>query len=160
MKDTLGRDYDPLAFDDQLFRSTRDDDFYENDEDVIGDLEVYETIKARASELKRIEDTYKKRLKAYVESVGDPDSKGSLWVTLPNGRQLKLQRSSSKYLDEEFAIDWLEARPELAETCLVWTLTVDDDALLAARYQGLITDEELAQIYKETETFSFVLPKK
>jgi hypothetical protein len=124
------------------------------------DLVAYELMKARIKEMTATAEAYKKRLVGFVDVEGETDEKGNLWVVLPDGRKLKKELRTSQVLDEDFAIPFLESRPELAETCLVWTLTVDDDALLAARYQNLITDEELSLIYPKVKTYAFVMPKK
>jgi hypothetical protein len=62
-------------------------------------------------------------------------------------------------LDEDKALVLLK-RKKLLESCTTTIVVVDEDAILAANYEGTITDKELASLYTESSTFAFYLTEE
>jgi len=63
----------------------------------------------------------------------------------------------SKTLDEDRTIALLKAKG-LFEQCIIRTFVIDEDAVLAANYDGSITDKELDALYGEpTKTPAFYI---
>ena len=69
------------------------------------------------------------------------------------------KRRASQSLDEGKTLELLKAKG-LMDECTEVVLVVNEDAILAANFQGKITDEELAALYTENETFAFYLTEQ
>lgn len=59
-------------------------------------------------------------------------------------------------MNEEKAMALLE-RKNLTDDCTDVVRIINEDAILAANYQGKITDKELAALYEESKTYAFWL---
>jgi hypothetical protein len=69
---------------------------------------------------------------------------------------IQRQRRVSQILDEARTMLLLQAKG-LVERCTETITVLSEDKVLAANYEGLITDEELKDLYDESETFAFNL---
>lgn len=68
----------------------------------------------------------------------------------------KRQRRVSQNLDEEATLDLLTKR-NLLEKCTKTITVLDEDAILAANFDGSIEDKELQALYQESENFALLL---
>lgn len=62
-------------------------------------------------------------------------------------------------LNEDKAMALLEKK-KLVEECTETIVVLKEDAILAANYQGKITDKELANVYEESSTYAFWLTEE
>lgn len=62
----------------------------------------------------------------------------------------------SKVLDEDTVMAFLKKKG-LIDQCTQTIRVVDEDAILAANFEGQITDKELATLYEEKITYAFNL---
>jgi len=69
---------------------------------------------------------------------------------------IKRQRRSSQSLNEERTMVLLKEKG-LLDQCTEVIVVLNEDAILAANYGEQITDDELAELYDESETFAFYL---
>jgi hypothetical protein len=67
----------------------------------------------------------------------------------------RVKRTSQK-LNEARAMILLK-RKKLWDQCTRTEVVLDEDALLAAMFEGKLTDQEVASIYEESENFAFYL---
>jgi hypothetical protein len=67
---------------------------------------------------------------------------------------IERKRRASQSLDENKTLEMLKAKG-LMDECTEVVLVVNEDAILAANFQGKITDDELAALYSESESFAF-----
>ena len=65
-------------------------------------------------------------------------------------------RRTSQRINIDRAMIFL-ARKKLTEACTVTEVVLDEDALLAAAFEGKITDKELQALYDESENYAFFL---
>lgn len=66
---------------------------------------------------------------------------------------------TSTSLNEEKALALIKKK-KLEEECMEVVTVVSEDAILAANYQGKITDKELAGLYEEHTTYAFWLTEE
>lgn len=119
-----------------------------------------------------IEDTLKKTLMETLEANGMLLEGGhrqlDLDVPLPfnsyKGGKLvpktvtgiERKRRGSQALNEERTMALLKKR-DLVDQCTEVVVVLNEDAVLAANFSGVISDEELQALYDESETFAFYL---
>ena len=112
----------------------------------------------------REEDVLKKQLMTYLETHGDElEIPGEPFVSYAKGSPVtktiigaKRTRRRSKSLNEDLAMALIK-RKKLQESCLTTIVVVDEDAILAANFEGTISDKELASLYEEHDTYAFNL---
>lgn len=118
------------------------------------------------------EDRDKKELLAAIEAAGQPTDEGHRRIALteeyvyvnPKGVEetvtaILRQRRVSQVLDEEATMALLKKK-KLLESCTRTITVLDEDAVLAANYEGKISDAELSALYSENESFAFVMEKE
>lgn len=66
------------------------------------------------------------------------------------------QRRESVSLNEERTMALLKAK-ELLDRCTKVEVVLDEDAILAANYEGIISDDDLEALYDKKESFAFYL---
>jgi hypothetical protein len=65
-------------------------------------------------------------------------------------------RRTSQRLNEVAAMALLQ-RKKLLEQCTRTEIVLDEDALLAAAFEGKLTDDEVQSLYEESENFAFFI---
>lgn len=98
------------------------------------------------------------RLYALVEREGERDDKGNLLLPLPEAAgdilTLQIQRRVSNPFQGEVAEEILRERG-IWHDCVTLVPVLDEDKVLAARYDGLLSDEDIEAMYPEVESFAF-----
>ena len=69
---------------------------------------------------------------------------------------IKRQRRESTVLNAERVMKLLEDKDMVAD-CTTTEVVLNEDAVLAANFEGRITDEEMASLWDTSETFAFYL---
>lgn len=115
-----------------------------------------ELIRARETELK-------KRLSTIVEEHGEEDEKGHLWLELPEAtggyQSLKRERRVHTGLDEDKA-ERILAAAGLTERCYRMEPVLDQDEIMAALYEGLLTEAQIDEMYPQKISYAFVPVKQ
>lgn len=118
------------------------------------------------------EGDIKRGLMDYLEAEGEVQQGGHRTATLDQpqtyyqykaGRPvqrtvtgIERKRRSSSALNEDRTMAMLKAL-DLLDSCTEVVLVINEDAILAANYEGKITDEQLKGLYDDSETFAFYL---
>lgn len=135
----------------------------QNMETIKRELQQYVTLKDEAEAITERVTTIKKRLTAYIEDLGEPNEKGSIVLPVEdertNTRAIVKQRRVSKQFDEETANDLLKSKG-LFDTCTTTVTMLDQDAVMAAYYEGKLTDSDIDTMFPEKVTWALVLEKK
>jgi hypothetical protein len=140
--------------------------------DLVVKLQDYlqnRTMKERSS---YHEDTGKKALMTFIETTGELEEGGHRrvdldqplpYVTYKGGKPkeqlvtgLRRQRRQSTTLNEDRTMAFLKEM-DLLDACTEVAVILNEDAVLAANYEGKITDDQLAALYDDSETFAFYL---
>lgn len=104
----------------------------------------------------------KKSLSALVEQYGEEDDRGHIWLRLPEEidgvHSLQRQRRVGQSFDEDKAVEIL-SEAGLLEQCSKTVRMVDDEAVMAAHYDGKITEAQIDAMYPKKVTYAFVPAK-
>jgi hypothetical protein len=116
-------------------------------------VEFFET------ELKRL----KEKIFEHMDSEGEVDGSGNLFVELDNEiegvKTFQKQRRVSRKINPEMADNVIMSKgleSELYKTIQV----IDEDALMAALYEGKLTEEEIELMYPEKVIWALVMNKR
>ncbi len=106
----------------------------------------------------RRSEELKDKLSTYVDKLGNPDDKGSLWVEL-GPISLKRERRVSKNLNTIAAESW--ARREGVWNAVSEVVErVNEDLLMALAWESRQYSEDIASLYKEKVTWAFKVVEK
>ena len=140
--------------------------------DLMGKLLDYLTNRSMRERSEHYEGTLKRELMTYIEQNGEEDDSGHRTVLLDDPVEfaqyksgkvqakrvtgIKRQRRASTALNEDRTLKMLKDL-DLLDACTEVVVVINEDAILAANYQGQITDEALEACYDHSETFAFYL---
>jgi hypothetical protein len=111
------------------------------------------------SELKLL----KEKIFEVVDTKGEVDGNGNIFVELPNEidgvTMLQKQRRVSRKIDPQMADNLIVSKG--LETELYKTIQIiDEDALMAALYEGKLTEEEVDLMYPQKIVWALILNKR
>lgn len=119
------------------------------------------TAKKQQKFFKARQDEVTKRLKTVVEEVGYQDDQGHIWFDLEEPVEgtvaLQMQRKVSQPLKEEKAEAILKAKG-LYEECTTTITVIDQDAIMAARYDGRLTDDDIDAMFPKVVSYALMTP--
>lgn len=118
-------------------------------------VKQYLALKQEIKLLSERESELKKRLLTSVESMGEVDAKGHTVLDV-DGVKLTKQRKTSNPLDMEVAEAILKEKG-LEELCIKKVEVIDQDAIMAAYYKELLTEEEIERMLPLKVSYAFVV---
>lgn len=120
------------------------------------------SFKTRIDSLTKEQNALKEELNQYVIENGVEDDRGHINFELPEEvegfRRLQRQRKVSLGLDIDAAILIL-TKKGLADRCIKSIPTVAEDEVMAALYEGKLTEEDIDTMFPKRVTWAFI-PKK
>ena len=129
---------------------------------LLAKVRQFLSYKNQIDSLTKSSNEIKGELMEAVELYGEEDSEGHYWLSLPEEisgyNSLQRQRRVTKKFDMEEAEAILKKRG-LYDQCVEMVPMVNEEKVLAALYNGLISEEEIDSMYPKTITWAFV-PKK
>ena len=132
-------------------------------EPIKREIQQYVSLKDEVTSLESRVTVLKKRITGYVEDLGSANEKGSLVLPITDDvtgtTAVVKQRRVSKMFDESAAEALLNSKG-LFETCTKTVVTLDQDAVMAAYYDGKLTDADIETMFPEKVTWALVLEKK
>lgn len=106
----------------------------------------YARIKEEVDALSKRQKELRDSLLESIDMLGEPDAQGHVWLELPaevgGVRSLQRQRRATPTLNQERAQVLLDDLG-LTDECTKLVRVVDEDALMAAKWDGKITEEQL-----------------
>jgi len=119
----------------------------------------YVGLRSRISDLTKQQDSIKTELSNLVDTEGEPDEKGHLWIQLPEEvdgyTALQRQRKVSQSLDAETAEKLLKDKG-LFERCYIMEPVLKEDEVMACLYDGLLTEEEIDIMFPKRVSYAFI----
>ena len=120
------------------------------------------TLKGEMSALADRQSELKKRMTQDLDAV-EPNESGHRVVefeddTIGNIKITK-QRRVSKTLDMDIA-DQILTSKGIKNTCVKMIPTLDEAAIMAAFYEGYLTEEDIDAMFPAKETFAFIVDNK
>ena len=130
---------------------------------LTGKVRRFLTLKGRITDLAVEQDEIKKELSELVDSTGTPDEKGNIWLSLPEEIDgiisLQRQRKTSRSLDESYA-ERILRKKGLYDRCYKMVPVLDEGEVMAAHYDGLISEEEIDEMFPTKVSYAFIPSKK
>jgi hypothetical protein len=119
-------------------------------------------LKERIDELTALQNDVKKQLKQAIEDLGEVDDRGHVVIEIEDDvtgiRKVMHQRRVSKNLDIELAEKVLKEKG-IHERCLTMVPVLNEDEIMAAYYENLITEEDIDKMFPSKITWALVLSK-
>lgn len=107
-------------------------------------------------------DRLKPKLMAFLEENGEEDSEGSFWMDLPTEVEgvvsLKRERRVAQTVNADRTLTVLQDKG-LEKRCYRMEPVLDQDEVMKAVAEGLISDEELAEMFPPKVTWALVQAK-
>lgn len=132
-------------------------------EPIRRELQQYVSLKEESDALTDRLGTLKKRLTSYIEDLGSPNEKGSIVLPISDDRTgvkaIVKQRRVSKKFDESAANKILK-KNGLEEACMTTITVLDQDAVMAAYYEGKLTDADIDEMFPESVSWALIMEKK
>lgn len=129
-------------------------------EDLRTSLRQYLSLKGEVELLTNRINTIKARLTEHVETNGQVDDRGhvNLSVEDPIKGEVTLtkQRRVSKNLNIDVAEKLLEERG-IKDECIKMVPVIDDAAIMAAFYQGKLSEADIDSMFPEKVTYAFIV---
>jgi len=129
-------------------------------EDLRTSLRQYLSLKGEVELLTNRVNTLKTRLTEHVESNGETTEKGHLTLSVEDPIKgeitLTKQRKVFKNLDITVAEKLLEERG-IKEQCIKMIPTLDDSAIMAAFYEGKLSEADIDSMFPEKITYAFLV---
>jgi len=117
-------------------------------------------LKGRLEELNSLQTHIKKSLNAGVNELGEADDKGHIVVEINDSvsgiNRVMRQRRVSKSLDINVAEELLAERG-LQDKCIKMVPVLDEDEIMSAYYEGLITEEDIDKMFPAKVTWALVM---
>ena len=117
-------------------------------------------LKGRLDELTSLQSQVKKSLNSGVNELGEADDKGHIVVEINDSvsgiNRVMRQRRVSKSLDINVAEELLAERG-LQDKCIKMVPVLDEDEIMSAYYEGLITEEDIDKMFPAKVTWALVM---
>jgi hypothetical protein len=133
-----------------------------NLQEIIDYVRQNVTLKERIDELTSVQSDVKKNLKQGIEELGEVDDRGHVVIDLGQEvggiRKVMHQKRVSKNLDIEIAERILNEK-NLHDRCVTMVPVLDEAEIMAAYYEGLITEEDIDTMFPAKVTWALVMTK-
>jgi hypothetical protein len=131
-------------------------------ERVRKEVQQYVFLKDEVSGIETRVGELRKRILSLVEELGETNDKGSIVLpisdSVSNTASVVKQRRVSKVFDEDKAHNLL-AEKGLTEFCTKTIVVLDQDAVMAAYYDGKLTDADIETMFPEKVSWALILEK-
>lgn len=133
------------------------------DGDINSKFAEYSRIKKLVDEFSLRQKELRDELMVDLEFNGLEDEKGHLWIELEREidgySSLQRQRKVSRKLDQEFSEKLISSRG-LVDKCYKMIPVLDEQAIMAAHYEGLLSEDEIDSMFPMSVSYAFVPKKK
>jgi hypothetical protein len=133
-----------------------------DENDLVARTKKYAFLKSQLDYLEKEQKALREELFAVRDGEGEVDDKGNIMVQLPQEvdgfNSIIKQRRVTRKVDELKAEEIITAHG-LEETLYKTVRVVDEDALMAALYEEVLTEEEVDEMYPPKVVWALVLKK-
>ena len=130
--------------------------------DLIARTKKYAFLKSQLDYLEKEQKALREELFAVLDGEGEVDDKGNVMIQLPQEvdgfNSIIKQRRVTRKVDELKAEEIIAAHG-LEDTLYKTVRMVDEDALMAALYEEVLTEEEVDEMYPPKIVWALVLKK-
>lgn len=136
---------------------------FEDPESLTAQVREYLKVKSSLELLEARQKELREKLFSQIDTDGYEDDKGNVQLELdePVGDVIRLekQRRTTRKIDELKA-DEIIAEKQLEDTVYKTIRVVDEDALMAAHWDGKISEAELEEMFPAKVTWALMTKKK
>lgn len=119
-------------------------------------------LKDEADRIAERQKEVKSRIQEGIDSLGEEDGRGHIVVEIDDSvtgiSKVVRQKRVSKSLDIEIAEQVLAAKG-LSERCFIMVPVLDEEAIMAAFYEGLLTEDDIDSMFPAKVTWALVFNK-
>ena len=137
---------------------------FANPDDFDTQVREYLQVKNTAEMLDARKEDLRKSLFGHLETSGEIDDKGNYFLELPQPVdgivRLEKQKRTIRKLDEVAAEEILTADKSLADEIYETVRVVNEDKLMAAYYEGKLTEDELERMFPAKISWALRTAKK
>jgi hypothetical protein len=130
--------------------------------DLIARAKKYSFLKSQLDYLEKEQKELRLQLFEVLDLEGIEDDKGNIILELPEEvdgyNAVTKQRRVTRKIDEDKASEIITAKG-LEDSLYKTVIVVDEDALMAALYEDVLTEEEIDEMYPQSITWALVLKK-
>ena len=130
--------------------------------DLIARAKKYSFLKSQLDYLEKEQKALRVELFEVLDTQGVEDDKGNIIIELPEEvdgvSSIVKQRRVSRKIDEDKAADIIHSKG-LQDSLYKTIIVVDEDALMAALYEDVLTEAEIDEMYPQSITWALVLKK-
>ena len=124
------------------------------------EIQQFIVIRDEVSNLNKRQSEIKKRLQEAVTEFGEEDGRGHIVLEINDEstgvKTITNQKRVSKSLDMDAAEKLLEEK-NLLEECVKQVPVLDEDAIMAAYYEGKLTEQDIDTMFPAKVTYAFVI---
>jgi hypothetical protein len=136
---------------------------FSNPDDPNAQITEYIRLVASIDHMDERRKELREKIFSYLEDEGYEDEKGNLQLPLANPIEgvLRIEKSGrrTRKLDEMKAEEIIESN-NLGESVYKMVRVIDEDALMAAHYEGKLTEEELDEMFPVSVVWALRTVKK
>jgi hypothetical protein len=136
---------------------------FSNPDDPMSQITEYIRVAATIDGLDERRKQLREKIFAYLEEEGFEDEKGNIQFPLqtPIDGVIRVEKSGrrTRKLDEDKATEIIEQQG-IADDVYKMVRVIDEDALMAAYYEGKITEEQIDEMFPTTVVWALRVPKK
>jgi len=117
-------------------------------------------LKEQTDLLTKRQSEIKARLTEVVDELGEVDGRGHITFEVDDSvsgiKSISKQRRVSQSIDMDVAESILAAK-ELTADCVKQVPVLDEDAIMAAYYQGKLTEEDIDKMFPKKVSYAFLM---
>jgi hypothetical protein len=129
-----------------------------NQDAVVEDVKQFTVLKDQITQLTERQTIIKKRLTETIDEFGVEDEKGHIVLNYNEDQQIMKQRRVSKNLDLA-AAEIILNKKGIKDTCIKMIPTLDESAIMAAFYNGHLSEEDIDTMFPSKVSYAFIVGK-
>jgi len=145
-----------------MARVKNDEPRFSDENDLISRTKKYVFLKSQLDYFEKEQKALRALLFDNLDEIGEEDDKGNVVIELPKEVEgyssVVKQRRVSRKIDEALAEEII-IKHGLEDVLYKTVRVVDEDALMAALYEDVLTEEEVDEMYPQSITWALVLKK-
>lgn len=135
---------------------------FANPDDLSSQIREYAQVKKTLEDMETRQKELREQLFAALDDLGYEDDKGNIQLDLDSEIsgivRIEKQRRVSRKLDEDVAEQIIEDN-NLSDDVYKMVRTIDEDALMAAHYEGKLSEDEIDRMFPAKVTWALMTKK-
>jgi hypothetical protein len=129
-----------------------------NTDAIKEDIRQFKALKDNVELLTKRQTEIKKRLTESIDEFGTEDERGHIVLAVEDAEQIMKQKRVIKNLDIN-AAEIILNKKGIKDTCIKMVPTLDESAIMAAFYNGHLTEEDIDTMFPQKVSYAFIVGK-